>query len=116
MIMFAYPILVILIPLTFTFACSLSSNPPVSSFNQSNIESSQEMSELNSRLLERGATSPVSPADYLIGPADLLEIKIFESEDLTTTARVSSRGQITLPLLGSVDVDGLTAREAEQRI
>jgi len=102
--------------LIFTYGCSLSNNPPVNSFNKINIESSQEMSELNSKLLEQGATSPVSPADYLIGPADLLEIKTFESDKLTTTARVSSRGQITLPLLGGVDVDGLTAREAEQRI
>ncbi|MDA2919007.1 polysaccharide export protein [Desulfobacterota bacterium AH_259_B03_O07] len=113
---YTYSIPAGLVFMIFTYACAVSNNPPVSSFSQSSIESSQEMSELNSKLLKRGATSPVSPADYLIGPADLLEVRIFESEKLTTTARVSSRGQITLPLLGGVDVDGLTAREAEQRI
>lgn len=80
------------------------------------IESAQETKELNSRLFAEGAASPASPADYLIGPSDLLEIKVFESDKLTSTVRVSSRGQITLPLLASVDVNGLTAREAEERI
>lgn len=83
---------------------------------ESRIESVQETNELNSRLIAQSSGAPVSPADYLIGPADLLEVKVFESEGLTSTVRVSSRGQITLPLLGSVDVNGITAREAEEKL
>jgi len=67
-------------------------------------------------MLAQGSNSPVSPADYLIGPADLLEIKVFEYDKLNSTVRVSSRGEVTLPLLGSVGVNGLTAREAEEKI
>ncbi|MEE9537473.1 MAG: SLBB domain-containing protein, partial [Desulfobacterales bacterium] len=37
-------------------------------------------------------------------------------EDLNTTVRVSSRGYVTLPLLGAVLVKELTAREAEETI
>jgi polysaccharide export outer membrane protein len=83
---------------------------------ESRIESAQEIKEFNSRLITQSSGAPASPADYLIGPADLLEVKVFESEKLTSTVRVSSRGQITLPLLGSVDVNALTAREAEEKI
>lgn len=83
---------------------------------QAGIESAQEIKELNSKLILQGAPAPVSPADYLIGPADLLEIKVFESEKLTSTVRVSSRGQVTLPLLGNIDVVDLTAREVEEKI
>jgi polysaccharide biosynthesis/export protein len=83
---------------------------------ESRIESVQETNELNSRLIVQSSGAPVSPADYLIGPADLLEVKVFESERLTSTVRVSSRGEITLPLLGSVDVNGITAREAEEKL
>jgi len=83
---------------------------------ESQIESSHEIHELNSRLISQSSGAPASPGDYLIGPADLLEVKVFESEKLTSTVRVSSRGQVTLHLLGSVDVNGLTAREAEERI
>ncbi|GIW47787.1 MAG: hypothetical protein KatS3mg078_1664 [Deltaproteobacteria bacterium] len=77
---------------------------------------SQEIKELNSRLIAQGLHSAINPADYLIGPGDLLEIKVFESEKLTSVVRVSSRGEITLPLLGSVHVDGMTARETEVKI
>ncbi len=57
-----------------------------------------------------------NPSDYLLGPGDLLEIKVFETEDLSTTVRVSSRGFVTLPLLGQVDVQGMSAQEAEKEI
>jgi polysaccharide export outer membrane protein len=56
------------------------------------------------------------PSDYLLGSGDLLQIKVFEAEDLNTTVRVSSRGYVTLPLLGAVSVKGLSAREAEEKI
>jgi polysaccharide export outer membrane protein len=45
---------------------------------------------------------------YKIGPGDLLEIKVFELEQFDQTVRVSEDGSITLPLLGRVEVEGLT--------
>lgn len=79
--------------------------------------SSQEVGNINSHLLSLPTPANTgTPAGYLIGPADLLEIKVFESEELTSTVRVSSRGEITLPLLNSIYVDGLTARDAEVKI
>jgi polysaccharide biosynthesis/export protein len=51
---------------------------------------------------------------YLLGPGDLLEIKVFEAERLNATVRVSSRGDVSLPLLGEVHVKGRTAAEAER--
>jgi polysaccharide export outer membrane protein len=41
---------------------------------------------------------------------------VFEAKELDAKVRVSSRGYITLPLIGSVLVKGLSAREAEQKI
>jgi len=51
--------------------------------------------------------------DYRIGADDLLEIQVFGVDLLTRTVRVNSRGQISMPLIGSVEVQGLTAQEAE---
>jgi len=51
--------------------------------------------------------------DYRIGPDDLLEIQVFGVDQLTRTVRVNARGQISLPLIGGVDVGGLTAQQAE---
>lgn len=80
------------------------------------IAEAQELSEFNSKIMSLGSMKPASPSDYFIGPADLLEIKVFEADELSTTVRVSSRGFITLPLLGSVKVTDVTARQAEERI
>ena len=51
--------------------------------------------------------------DYRIGADDLLEIQVFGVDLLTRTVRVNSRGQVSLPLIGAVDVAGLTSQEAE---
>ncbi len=83
---------------------------------QEQIESAQELDDLNSKILIQGVSAPVSPADYVVGPADLLEVKIFEAERLSDSVRVSSTGKVTLPLVGAVDVTGLTARETEIKI
>jgi polysaccharide biosynthesis/export protein len=85
--------------------------------SESSLKAKQESSEMNSKLLMRASSGGVeSPADYIIGPADLLQVDVFESEKLTDTSRVSSRGDITLPLIGNVSVGGLSAREAEIKI
>lgn len=55
-------------------------------------------------------------ADYVLGPGDLVSITVFEVNELNTEARVSSRGLITMPLLGQVHVQGLSALEAEKKI
>jgi polysaccharide export outer membrane protein len=43
-------------------------------------------------------------------------VKVFEAEGLNATVRISSRGYVTLPLLGAVLVKDLSAREAEEKI
>lgn len=53
---------------------------------------------------------------YRIGPGDLLEIKVFELEQLSQVVRVSEDGSITLPLLGRVEVDGLTQDGITQKL
>ena len=89
------------------------SPPQISEYD---VKAKQEISAINSKILQHGSAVPSSPADYLIGPADLLEIKVFESEELSSTVRVSSRGFVTLPLVGDLQISDLTAREAEQKI
>jgi polysaccharide export outer membrane protein len=53
---------------------------------------------------------------YRFSPGDVLEIEVFEAEELNKTARVSSSGFITMPLLGSVEVQDLTERELEEKL
>lgn len=53
---------------------------------------------------------------YLIGSSDLLTIKVFQASELSGEVRVDQRGAITLPLLGSVRIAGLTQAQAERRL
>jgi polysaccharide export outer membrane protein len=78
-------------------------------------ETNDEIAQLNERLFA-SAQMNVTPSDDVIGSGDLLQITVFEAKDLETKARVNSRGCVTLPLLGEVEIRGLSAREAEERI
>lgn len=65
------------------------------------------------------STQPLPVADageYLLGPGDLIVVTVFETKDLNTEARVSSRGYVSLPLLNEVNVYNLSAAEAEEKI
>jgi polysaccharide export outer membrane protein len=81
------------------------------------IESSKQVKAMNERILMTTLSSQRDPyRDYKIGPEDLLEINVFEVEKLNKTVRVSSQGNISLPLLGILRVRDLTAYELEKEI
>jgi polysaccharide export outer membrane protein len=51
--------------------------------------------------------------EYRIGAHDLLEINVFEAPELNRSLRVSAGGEISMPLLGSIQSAGLTAQDLE---
>ncbi len=53
---------------------------------------------------------------YLLGAGDVIRITVFQNPDMTTDTRVADTGEITFPLVGAVQVGGLTASQAEQKI
>jgi polysaccharide export outer membrane protein len=66
--------------------------------------------EAQTPFLKRGGS------DYKIGRQDLLELKVFDLKELDQTVRVADDGSITLPLLGRLDVAGLTKGQLEDLI
>ncbi|MER3446978.1 MAG: hypothetical protein C4291_09095 [Candidatus Dadabacteria bacterium] len=84
--------------------------------NISKSQESKKAEELNRRIIEESARSAGTSEDYQIGPGDLLDAKVYEAQDLSAEVRVSSRGTVTYPLLGEVEVGGLTVREAEKKL
>ena len=81
------------------------------------VESSKQVKEMNERILTRSLSSRRDLyRDYKIGPEDLLEISVFEEEKLNKSVRVSSQGNISIPMLGILMVKGLTANELEKEI
>ena len=55
-------------------------------------------------------------SDYRIGRQDLLELRVFDLKELDQTVRVADDGSITLPLLGRLEVAGLTKGDLEKTI
>lgn len=91
-----------------------------SSSSQSAITPRNSTQGYNQRLAElaRGTTeqSASSGADYRIGAEDLLDVSVYGAPDLDRTVRVSANGSISLPLIGTVQADGLTCAELEGEI
>lgn len=54
--------------------------------------------------------------DYRVGEEDVLKITVYDHPDLTTVARVSGDGLITLPLIGAVKVTGLSTAQISQKL
>ncbi len=53
---------------------------------------------------------------YKLRPLDLLEIRVFQEPDLQKTVRVAADGTIDLPLIGRLEVKGLTIQESQEKI
>jgi polysaccharide biosynthesis/export protein len=62
------------------------------------------------------AEAAPSASDAPIGPHDFIEVKVFQDPNLYTKMTVTDDGRITMPLIGKVDVSGLTPSEVEARI
>ena len=54
------------------------------------------------------ATVPSLPADYVIGPEDVLGVVFWRDQDMTGDVTVRPDGIVTLPLLGDIAAAGLT--------
>ena len=49
---------------------------------------------------------------HLLAPNDMVEIKVFQEDDLEAKLRISQKGTITFPLIGVVAIGGKTPQEA----
>jgi len=54
--------------------------------------------------------------DYRLGAGDAIGIQVYQSPDLSVDARVSETGVISYPLVGTLQLGGLTISEAEKKI
>jgi len=85
-------------------------------------ELSSPAAEAHPAAMKPAAAMPLDTAsrmglgDYRIGAEDLLEVQVFGVDQLARTVRVNSFGMVSLPLIGSVPVGGMTAPEAERLI
>lgn len=54
--------------------------------------------------------------DHPLGAGDALRIQVFQNPDLTIETQISENGTITYPLIGAVEIGGLSVAAAENKI
>lgn len=64
----------------------------------------------------QGAWSANEQGDFKLGPGDTIHIQVYQNPDLTLDARLSESGVISYPLIGSIELNGLTLAKAEEKL
>ncbi|MDQ2659063.1 MAG: polysaccharide biosynthesis/export family protein [Verrucomicrobiota bacterium] len=57
-----------------------------------------------------------APAGYVLSANDQVAVEVFGEDDLRTNGRLNGEGNLSLPLLGSVRLSGLTLTQATARV
>ena len=108
--------LIMMISLGLTAGCA-SAPPPQPQQMVTQLESTKKKDTINQAILSQGAqTSVKGTRDYQLGPEDLLEINIYGQDDMERVVRVNGDGEVSLPLIGSLKVAGLTPQQLEKRL
>jgi protein involved in polysaccharide export with SLBB domain len=69
-----------------------------------------------------GASAPAStggvsaPAGYILNPTDQVAIEVFGEDDLRANGRLNPEGNLSVPLLGSIHLAGLTLTQAVSKL
>ncbi|PYK03593.1 MAG: hypothetical protein DME66_11715 [Verrucomicrobia bacterium] len=72
--------------------------------------------------LPPGAPAPSSnigvsaPAGYILTPNDQVTVEVFGEDDLRTNGRLNGEGNLSVPLLGSIRLAGLTLTQAASKL
>jgi polysaccharide export outer membrane protein len=73
-------------------------------------------SDINRKLLSQ-LTPAEDNSDLPLGPGDLIEVSVFDVQELSSfKLRISNAGNITLPLIGTLPAAGLSAVELQRAI
>jgi polysaccharide biosynthesis/export protein len=95
---------------------SQNSQQPVRSQDRAALDTAQDFNRRLEELRASLARESSNGADYRIGADDVLEVNVFGAPELDHKVRVSAAGEISIPLIGSVEAAGLTARELEHAL
>ena len=102
-------------PQTPIFPQSTLGNPAISNTSNTVAPAPSSSSTINSS--SASLFSAISaPPGYQLSANDGIVVEVFGEDDLKTSARLNSEGNVSLPLLGSVHLSGLTLTQATARV
>ncbi len=75
---------------------------------------------LGAACMSKPATQPLEPVvrggEYVIGPGDVLQIRVWQNEELSVSVPVRPDGKVSVPLLDDVEAAGKTALELKETL
>lgn len=84
---------------------------PLKTVSTSNMDNKQLQEQININMAQLKSSN-----DYILQSGDLIDISVFNETDMNRTQRISGNGYITMPLIGTVKVAGLSVTDAEIEI
>jgi polysaccharide export outer membrane protein len=79
-----------------------------------NLKTSEDWNRRLKELLDSNPSAPTAGREeYRVGPEDVIDINVFQAQELNREVRVAASGEISLPLLGAVRAAGLTPQGLE---
>ena len=63
-----------------------------------------------------GNLGAVVSSNYVLKPSDVIQVEVYQEEDLEKTVRIEGDGTVSLALIGKVEIAGLTVSEAKSLI
>lgn len=106
------------------FATSLPAQSPAAAPAQTDNQSSRTASSSNSSNSNSSNSSGAAPAvatlsaptGYVLSANDQVAVEVFGEEDLRTSGRLNGEGNLSVPLLGSIHMAGLSLSQAASRL
>lgn len=67
-------------------------------------------------LAQQQAGAANAAAEYRLGAGDVIQINVYQNQDLTIQTRVTEAGLVSYPLLGTIRIGGMSVTAAEKLI
>ena len=64
----------------------------------------------------RASDAKPASTDYVLQPSDLLRVLVFQEPDLQRDVRITQDGSVSLPLIGTIELQGKSVHQAEDII
>ena len=103
--------LVALLPLTL-----LAQSPGSAQAADSQQQQQQRSASSSSGNAAPSVATLSAPTGYVLSPNDQVAVEVFGEEDLRTNGRLNCEGNLSVPLLGSIHLGGMTLGQAASRL
>lgn len=94
----------------------MSAQPPTTAKPPATGQEKTEETPIAEIKAPENTPAAVDPKTYQIGPEDVLGIQVWKEGELSGNVVVRPDGVITIPLIGELQVNGLTPREVETKL